>query len=371
MANAYTNQVTTTTSAGTKQARIVDCELSVQINPGDTILLTPTNAIRLRVEMVILHNVATGNPYTKPAGATGTGTAVQCTAFAAGSAGDGYVACFATNGDPGSLSARLDKVSGSAMTAASAGTVYNATPGAGGTGQYIVNDTAITGRPAITLTNSHEWAASGVGYHNNGTMTLVSNSAAELLAWETAAQSTSQRTLTIPASCTGAVSDRLILFIYSDANTGTNTITDTASGAAPANTVAPVISGTQKMGSTLSSTTGTWTGDVSSGYAYQWKRGGSSISGATSSTYVLTGSDFGAATAIKCTVTATGLGGSASADSNTLTGFAGNYTIPSNNIGIWQLCANDAPSVYTQGATAAAVSAPQVPRQTPVVYYYV
>lgn len=86
--------------------------------------------------------------------------------------------------------------------------------------------------------------------------------------------------------------------------------------AAPVNTVAPVISGTQRKGQTLTTTNGTWDNAPDS-YTYQWKRAGASIGGATASTYVLTIADAGKA--ITCEVTATNAGGSTAQGSNTLT----------------------------------------------------
>ena len=83
------------------------------------------------------------------------------------------------------------------------------------------------------------------------------------------------------------------------------------------NTVTPVISGTQVVDSTLTSTTGTWS-ELST-YTYQWYRGISLISGATSSTYTLVQADAGNTSNITCQVTATSSGGSAIATSNTLT----------------------------------------------------
>ena len=88
-------------------------------------------------------------------------------------------------------------------------------------------------------------------------------------------------------------------------------------GIPPSNTVAPVISGTAVVGQTLSSTTGTWTGAPTPTYAYQWKRNGSNIASATSSTYTLVQAD--ATFAITCAVTATNIAGSAEATSNALT----------------------------------------------------
>lgn len=85
----------------------------------------------------------------------------------------------------------------------------------------------------------------------------------------------------------------------------------------PVNTVAPVISGTNIVGQTLSCTTGTWTGGGTITYAYQWKRNGTNILGANSSTYVLVQADAGNTANITCVVTATNSGGSTSATSNT------------------------------------------------------
>ena len=90
----------------------------------------------------------------------------------------------------------------------------------------------------------------------------------------------------------------------------------------PANTAAPVASGTLTVGSTLSCTTGTWTNSPT--YAYQWQRGGANISGATSSTYVTVSADGG--TSVGCLVTATNASGSASQASNTLAIAAGGHS---------------------------------------------
>lgn len=88
-----------------------------------------------------------------------------------------------------------------------------------------------------------------------------------------------------------------------------------ASAVAPANTVAPVVSGSAPVGASLACTTGTWTGTAPITYAYQWTRDGSNIAAATSSTYTTVSADVGHA--VGCTVTATNAGGSASAASST------------------------------------------------------
>ena len=96
-----------------------------------------------------------------------------------------------------------------------------------------------------------------------------------------------------------------------------STILDTESGTAPVNTVAPVISGGTSVGSTLTTTNGTWTGTPVISYTYQWYRGVSQIVGATNSTYLLVAADV--SNSIKCRVTATNAFGSANADSNSIT----------------------------------------------------
>lgn len=86
---------------------------------------------------------------------------------------------------------------------------------------------------------------------------------------------------------------------------------------APANTVAPVVSGDLHQGQLLSCTTGSWSNSPTS-YAYQWKRNGTNLGGATSSTYTTVSGDIGQS--VKCTVTATNIIGSGTPqDSNTVT----------------------------------------------------
>jgi len=88
-------------------------------------------------------------------------------------------------------------------------------------------------------------------------------------------------------------------------------------GTAPSNTVAPVISGTNTFGNTLTTTNGTFTGTAPLTYTYQWLRGGSPITGETLSTYVIGSSDSLAA--ITCEVKATNSYGFDSEVSNTIT----------------------------------------------------
>lgn len=84
----------------------------------------------------------------------------------------------------------------------------------------------------------------------------------------------------------------------------------------PSNTVAPTITGYAVSGQVLTASTGTWTGSPT-GYTYQWKRAGSNISGATSSTYTLVSGDVG--NAITVAVVASNTGGAGSAATSAAT----------------------------------------------------
>jgi hypothetical protein len=92
---------------------------------------------------------------------------------------------------------------------------------------------------------------------------------------------------------------------------------------APVNTIAPVVSGTNTVGSLLTTTNGTWSGSLPITYTYQWLRNGLNISGATSSTYTLVTADT--SNVVSCRVTATNALGSANAVSNSLTIYEAEY----------------------------------------------
>lgn len=82
---------------------------------------------------------------------------------------------------------------------------------------------------------------------------------------------------------------------------------------APVNSAVPTISGTPTVGQSLTSTTGTWTGNPSPTYSRQWLRGSTAISGATAASYTLVAADVGQAISVR--VTATNSQGSAQATS--------------------------------------------------------
>ena len=124
----------------------------------------------------------------------------------------------------------------------------------------------------------------------------------------------------------GDVGNRIQVLVDATNSAGTasklSNLTDVivTNAVAPANTAAPQINGTTKEGSTLTVTTGTWSGSTPISFAYQWERcnqQGSncgSISGATGTSYVLTSADVG--NKLQVHVTASNAGGSAGKDSN-------------------------------------------------------
>jgi len=75
----------------------------------------------------------------------------------------------------------------------------------------------------------------------------------------------------------------------------------------------PQISGTPKLGDTLSCSTGGWSGSAPLTYGFQWSRDGAPISSATGATYSVVAADTGHS--LTCTVDAMNPGGSTSAQS--------------------------------------------------------
>ena len=92
----------------------------------------------------------------------------------------------------------------------------------------------------------------------------------------------------------------------------------TAKAAAPGNTTPPAVSGTAKVGQTLTVSNGEWTGSPTS-YAYHWQRCTSStsctnIAGATKQTYTVVDADAGRT--LRAVVTATNADGNSTANSS-------------------------------------------------------
>ena len=72
-----------------------------------------------------------------------------------------------------------------------------------------------------------------------------------------------------------------------------------------ANTVAPKISGTAKVGYTLTAVKGSWS-PTPTAYAYQWYRNGSAISGARAARYKPSTLDVGKRLSVKVTASRSG-----------------------------------------------------------------
>lgn len=90
-------------------------------------------------------------------------------------------------------------------------------------------------------------------------------------------------------------------------------VSPTSAGVSPYYTAVPTISGTATVGQTLTAATGTWAGDATIAYTYQWYQNSVAISGATASTYVLLAAQSGKRITVR--VTATNGAGTASATS--------------------------------------------------------
>ncbi|SMH48829.1 hypothetical protein SAMN06295885_3133 [Rathayibacter oskolensis] len=168
----------------------------------------------------------------------------------------------------------------------------------------VTNATAITG-PTPTVTGS-----AVVG----GTLTAVPGS------WSPAPVALAYQWRRGGAAITGATASTYSPVAADSGAAITVTVTGTKTGftavskSSAAVTVAagpltltptPTISGATSVGSTLTARAGTWDSGVS--LTYQWKRSnGVSISGATSSTYVLTSADVGATVTVSVTGTKPG-----------------------------------------------------------------
>ena len=178
-------------------------------------------------------------------------------------------------------------------------TILPVISGATALGSVLTSTTGTwTGTPAPTFAYQWKRGITNITSATNSTYTLVVGDSAQNI------------------TCVVTATNTL-----GSANATSNVIT-AQTYSAPVNTVAPVISGTTTLGSILTSTTGTWIGNPSPTFAYEWYRNGLFIFGATSSTYTLMVGDSNAN--INCVVTAINVLGSESSVSNTI--IAGNYS---------------------------------------------
>ncbi len=123
----------------------------------------------------------------------------------------------------------------------------------------------------------------------------------------------------------------------------------------PVNTALPQITGNPAVGSTLSASTGYWSGDDPISFSYQWLRDGQPIAGSTDATYTVSLVDQGHQLAAQ--VTATNASGNASATSAALSISAAN---PSTGGG--SQSSGGQPSSGGSGSPSVRGSAPSVGR---------
>ncbi len=224
------------------------------------------------------------------------------------------------------------------VVAAAAGRGGGGGGGGGGTGSAPVNQIppSITGTPAVgaTLTcNRGTWYASdGPGSQitfsydwrrGGASIASASGSTYPVVAADEGADLTCRVVATNTFGTTSVTSAPVTIGSGGGAGGGPGG----GSGDVPVNTALPSITGTPAVGQVLTCTRGSWTGTGIT-YAYQWRRSGVLISGATSSTYTVVA--FDQDTALTCTVTATAAAGSRSATSPPVTVGAGSGGGPVN-----------------------------------------
>ncbi|MFW5473106.1 carboxypeptidase regulatory-like domain-containing protein [Knoellia sp. CPCC 206450] len=194
-----------------------------------------------------------------------------------------------------------------------------------GTGVALTSPLQISGSPVAgqTLTANHgtpaggaaidydsyEWRADGVYAGQQKTFTLTSDMVGKKISVRYYLRTTDPNSDTTYVATTGPVTAQL----------GTLT--------APT----PTITGTAKAGSVLTAVPGTW-GPAPVTLAYQWKRAGVAITGATASTYALTGSDTGKAITVTVTGTKSGYATAAKTSAATAAVAAGTLTAPTPTI---------------------------------------
>lgn len=169
-------------------------------------------------------------------------------------------------------------------------TVVPAISGTVTVGQTLTSSSGTwTGMATITFTYQWKRAGVAIGGATNNTYALVAGDA-------------------------GAVITCTVTGTNGDGNASATSAGTSAVLYPPSNTVAPVVSGVETEGETLTTTNGTWVGAAVINYTYQWKRSGVNISSATNSTYLLVADDVGET--ILCAVTGTNGDGNATANSN-------------------------------------------------------
>ena len=228
---------------------------------------------------------ATGSSYTPPAGSAGQEIEVVVT----GTNADGSVQ--AASAPSAALLANVP--------------VNVSVPTLSGTAEDGATLTAASGTwtGLATISYGYQWQSSSDG---GATWTAISGA--------------TSATYTPPG---GSAGEQLEVVVTATNGDGSSQASSTASaavlGSPPVNSDAPSVSGTAQVGSSLTATSGTWTGVATVTYAYQWDEssdGGvtwSPISGATATTYSPAGGSVGEQ--LEVIVTATNGDGSSQATS--------------------------------------------------------
>jgi hypothetical protein len=198
---------------------------------------------------------------------------------------------------------------------------------------WIVEISGLATSSAFDVTGNQ--AGSGTSYTSGSTGTLSQANEIAIAVWTQGATATPTHTpgggwtefstsFVSTATAVYQIVAATTALNASETSTNTNWLgligTFKAASTAPANTVAPAVTGTATVGSVLTTSNGTWTDDGSPTFTYQWQRdnagGGSysNISSAKSSTYTLVDADD--ACQVRCVVTDTDSNGATSANSN-------------------------------------------------------
>jgi len=173
-----------------------------------------------------------------------------------------------------------------------AGTAYSAATRKVGS-PYNTVAPAVTGTVRVGSTQT---TTNGTWSNTPTSYTYQWQTSSNGILWTNVAESSTASTF-IPTFAQANLQLRVTISAVNAVDTATVTSNVVSGFLPPEATVIPTISGTTTVGQTLTATSGTWP-QTSSGYVYQWQRSTdgvswSSISSATSSTYVLVSGDAG------------------------------------------------------------------------------
>lgn len=225
MANTYTNDATASNST-TEQARIVRCNVSNGLKTTDVITIVTTNSVALCALLIGFNHVLAGAAANTHTGNSAGSTGPAAGALTTGAVGDLVLGSGCCASNPAVTSPRDGQ--GNTMTEVT---------GAAPTGQsktswglYLVEAGTAAYNPTVTLGTSQAWAVSGARYANDGSsITNIASSDAST-GWTA---DPGNKTFTLSPGAAIPAGATIFLFIASNGNTGTNTITDNAGLAPP------------------------------------------------------------------------------------------------------------------------------------------